>query len=164
MERSQEPKIVSPDQYEMLLPSNYSNRVVLKTILERRDGGLGLVGQRLVVGGWVKSSKEVKKEPLPPPRPQPQPHHTAVVPSRQKDVTCVEILQSKIPLFRSIMKVLCSAGGEGSTPLPPVREKLDSIVPMPPTPSIVYLLVSDGSSIASLQVNKFYLLCSFMNK
>ncbi|KAH9770885.1 Asparagine--tRNA ligase cytoplasmic 2 [Citrus sinensis] len=45
----------------------YSNRVLLKTILESGNGGLGLVNERVVIGGWVKTSKEVKKEPMPPP-------------------------------------------------------------------------------------------------
>ncbi|KAH9706311.1 Asparagine--tRNA ligase cytoplasmic 2 [Citrus sinensis] len=45
----------------------YSNRVLLKTILESGDGGLGLLNERVVIGGWVKTSKEVKKEPMPPP-------------------------------------------------------------------------------------------------
>uniref|UniRef100_A0A5B6ZBR0 asparagine--tRNA ligase n=1 Tax=Davidia involucrata TaxID=16924 RepID=A0A5B6ZBR0_DAVIN len=44
------------------------------------------------------------------------------------------------------MKVL---GGSGHYP---VGEKLDSVIPKPPPPSIAILQVSDGSSIASLQV------------
>ncbi|KAF2284580.1 hypothetical protein GH714_027280 [Hevea brasiliensis] len=43
-----------------LIPSSkYSNRVVLRTIIERSDGGVGLVGETIVIGGWVKSSREV---------------------------------------------------------------------------------------------------------
>ncbi|KAJ7950560.1 Asparagine-tRNA ligase [Quillaja saponaria] len=38
--------------------SKYSNRIILKTLMESSDGGLGLVGQRIVIGGWVRSSKE----------------------------------------------------------------------------------------------------------
>ncbi|KAL6967949.1 Viral polyprotein [Sarracenia purpurea var. burkii] len=133
--------------------SKYSKRVILKTILGRSDGGIGLVGQRVVIGGWVKSSNEVKKEPLPPPPPPPPP--AAVVPASggnspvAKDITCIEVLQIRIPFIRSIMKVL---GGTHH----PIREKLDYVVqklpPPPPPPSIAILIVSDGSFVASLKV------------
>ncbi|CAB4291148.1 unnamed protein product [Prunus armeniaca] len=121
----------------------YSNRVLLKTILERRDGDLELAGERVVVGGWVKSSKEVRKEPVPlivgdhgPDEPEPR-----------SDVSCVEILQSRIPFLRAIVKVL--AGSVGHYPL---REKLEAGVHKPPPPSTVFLKVSDGSCVATLQV------------
>ncbi|CAI5525590.1 unnamed protein product [Closterium sp. Naga37s-1] len=39
----------------------YSKRVVIKTILGAPDGGLSLVGQTLVVGGWVKTGREQGK-------------------------------------------------------------------------------------------------------
>ncbi|KAG5514857.1 hypothetical protein RHGRI_036040 [Rhododendron griersonianum] len=125
---------------ETLAPlSKYSKRVILKTVLE---GGTGLVGQTIVIGGWVKSSNEVRKEPLPPPA-------VAVAgdaPVAAKDVTCVEILQTRIPFFRSIMKVL---GGNQN----PSRGKLESIVQqLPPPPSVAVLQVSDGSCVPSLQV------------
>ncbi|KAL5862038.1 hypothetical protein ACOSQ4_003334 [Xanthoceras sorbifolium] len=130
------------------LTSKYSNRVLLKTILDTNDGGKRLVGKRVVIGGWVKSSKEVKSEPLTPPTDD----HGAVVASgpKNKDVSCVEILQSKFPFFRTIIKVLAgSAGGANNHPL---REKLESMIPKPPLPSTVFLQVSDGSCVASLQV------------
>ncbi|KAE9460810.1 hypothetical protein C3L33_07241, partial [Rhododendron williamsianum] len=125
---------------ETLAPlSKYSKRVILKTVLE---GGTGLVGQTIVIGGWVKSSNEVRKEPLPPPA-------VAVAgdaPVAAKDVTCVEILQTRIPFFRSFMKVL---GGNQN----PSRGKLESIVQqLPPPPSVAVLQVSDGSCVPSLQV------------
>ncbi|XP_058196646.1 asparagine--tRNA ligase, cytoplasmic 2-like [Rhododendron vialii] len=117
--------------------SKYSKRLILKTVLE---GGTGLVGQTIVIGGWVKSSNEVRKEPLPPPA------VAGDTPAAAKDVTCVEILQTRIPFFRSIMKVL---GGNHN----PGRGKLESIVQqLPPPPSVVVLQVSDGSCVPSLQV------------
>ncbi|KAH7838969.1 hypothetical protein Vadar_033251 [Vaccinium darrowii] len=117
--------------------SKYSKRVILKTVLE---GGIGFVGQRIVIGGWVKSSNEVRKEPLPPPAPV-----AGGAPQVAKDVSCVEILQTRIPFFRSIMKAL---GGNH-----PVREKLESAIEnLPPPPSVAVLQVSDGSCVASLQV------------
>lgn len=123
-------------------PFKYSDRVVLRDILERGDGGVGLLGARVVVGGWVRSAKEVKKEA-----------HAAVQPDAisspptPKDVSCVEVLQTRIPFLRSILRVL--GGGGGSYPLP--REKMDSLIPK--LLSTVFLQVSDGSSVASLKVN-----------
>ncbi|KAI7984254.1 Asparagine--tRNA ligase, cytoplasmic 2 [Camellia lanceoleosa] len=122
--------------------SKYSKRVILKTILGRGDGGVGLVGDRVVIGGWVKTSKEVTKKPVPPP-----------VVEGSKDVTCVEIIPTRLPFFRSIMKVFVGSHE-------PVREKLDSVVqklPPPPPPLqqsslFAVLQVSDGSCAASLQV------------
>ena len=34
--------------------SEFSNRVLIRTILSRADGGAGLAGQTVKVGGWVK--------------------------------------------------------------------------------------------------------------
>ncbi|CAH9138719.1 unnamed protein product [Cuscuta epithymum] len=42
------------------LSSKYTYRLVLKTIFERDDDGVGLFGERVVIGGWVKISKELK--------------------------------------------------------------------------------------------------------
>ncbi|KAK9281623.1 hypothetical protein L1049_004526 [Liquidambar formosana] len=120
-------------------PFKYSNRVILKTILGRDDSGLGLVGQKFVIGGWVKSSREVRKEH------EPSPSDDGVALTGQKDVSCAEILQSRIPFFRSIMRVLGASNY-------PVREKLGSVISKPPLPSVAYLQVSDGSCVASLQV------------
>lgn len=136
----------------------YSNRVLLKTILESGDGGLGLLNERVVIGGWVKTSKEVKKEPMPPP-----PADDAAATSskekekeKEKDVSCVEILQSRIPFFRTIIRVL--GGSAGISNNVPLREKLEALVPKPPPPSTVFLQVSDGSCVASLQVQKCYVV------
>lgn len=130
----------------------YSNRVLLKTILERDDGGVGLIGNRVLIGGWVKSSKEEIKDPVPPPLP-PQ----AVDKESKVEISCVEIIQSRIPFFRSIINVL----GCGNYH---VREKLEKPAPrpLPPTlPSIAFLQVSDGSCVAALQV---YTLISYMEQ
>lgn len=144
----------------------YSNRVLLKTILESGDGGLGLLNERVVIGGWVKTSKEVKKEPMPPP-PADFAGDAAAKSSKEKekekDVSCVEILQSRIPFFRTIIRVL--GGSAGISNNVPLREKLEALVPKPPPPSTVFLQVSDGSCVASLQVQKWsvvYLLVEIL--
>lgn len=147
---SQEPKVSSSS----LMPLEYSNRVMLKTILDRSDGEvLGLVGNTVVVGGWVKSSKEVKKEV--PPSPLPQPAAAAAADSFStspgtKDVSCVEILQSRIPFFRTIIRVL---GGSASSPA--IRQKLEAMNPMIPKPPLhftFFLQINDGSCVSNLQV------------
>ncbi|KAG2672651.1 hypothetical protein I3760_13G052300 [Carya illinoinensis] len=143
--------------------SKYSNRVVLKTILERSDGGLELVGMRVVIGGWVKASKEVTKEPLPPlpppsrPPPPQQKADDGIGETEPKDSSCMEILQSLIPCLRSIMKGLGFHGNYKlrksskqliTTPLPPLPPQ----PPSSPSSLIAFLQVSDGSCVASLQV------------
>lgn len=123
--------------------SRYSKRVLLKTIFSDSDGGSAFIGQRVVIGGWVKSSKQtfLKKENVPPLQPPPV-DGTAPPPPPQKDVTCVEMFQSKIPLLRSIMRVF------GSNQ--PLREKVESVKEA--SSAVVYLQVSDGSCVANLQV------------
>ncbi|KAM1265554.1 hypothetical protein TB2_034857 [Malus domestica] len=127
-----------------LSPFKYSKRVLLKTILERRDGGLELIGERVVIGGWVKSSKEVRKEPVP----RIDGDHVPGEPEPRSDVSCVEILQSRIPFLRTIVKVL--GGGSGGNY--PLKDKLEAALHKPPPPSTVFLKVGDGSCVASLQV------------
>lgn len=134
-----------PKPQIQLYNSRYSKRVLLKTIFSDSDGGSAFIGQRVVIGGWVKSSKQtlLKKENVPPLLPPPvggtapQPP-----PPAQKDVTCVEMFQSKFPLFRSIMRVF------GSNQ--PLREKVESIKEA--STSVVYLQVSDGSCVDNLLV------------
>ncbi|KAJ7552285.1 hypothetical protein O6H91_06G048400 [Diphasiastrum complanatum] len=41
--------------------AKYSRRVVIKSILGRADGGVGLIGERVVVGGWVKTGRNQGK-------------------------------------------------------------------------------------------------------
>lgn len=120
--------------------SRYSSRIILKTIINRSDKGLGMVGERLVIGGWVKSSKELRKE---------EPLKTSDVPlnvGTPTDVTCVEVIQSRIPFLRSIIKVF---GGHSHN----IRDKLESFITKPPPPSISVLQISDGSCVRSLQVH-----------
>ena len=45
----------------MVERAKYSKRVIIKSILGSQDGGLGLVGQTMVVGGWVKTGREQGK-------------------------------------------------------------------------------------------------------
>lgn len=105
------------------------------------DGGFGLLGAGVVVGGWVRSAKEVKKEPAAVVQPD-----VGSSPQPPRDVSCVEILQTRIPFLRSIIRVL-SGGGS----YPPPRENVDTVIPK--LPSTVFLQVSDGSCVASLKVN-----------
>ncbi|CAI9107307.1 OLC1v1006633C2 [Oldenlandia corymbosa var. corymbosa] len=132
-------------QKEIQVPfSKYSKRVILKDIVGRSDGGVGLIGQRVLVGGWVKSSREIKKD-LPPSSPSPNTTPDAVGP---KDVRCVEYFQS-VPFLKSIVKVL--GGGDHRS-----RSKLDSLTPKrvkPPQPTISLLQITDGSCIPTLQVS-----------
>ncbi|KAL3725051.1 hypothetical protein ACJRO7_030115 [Eucalyptus globulus] len=135
-------------------PSKYSSRVVLRTVLERSDGGLGLVGEKLVVGGWVKSSREEKKEAPAAPAPAP-PVQDKVFGAEHKDVSCVELFQTRIPIFRSIMKIFGGGGhptrqrieAAGAKPMP-----VPSPLPPPPPPSVAFLQISDGSCVATLLV------------
>ncbi|KAB2634984.1 asparagine--tRNA ligase [Pyrus ussuriensis x Pyrus communis] len=117
-----------------LSPFKYSNRVLLKTILERRDGGLELIGERVVIGGW------------------PVPHiagdYVSGEPEPRSDVSCIEILQSRIPFLRTIVNVL----GGGSGDHYPHTDKLETSIHKSPPPSTVFLKVGDGSCVASLQV------------
>ncbi|KAK4268196.1 hypothetical protein QN277_024882 [Acacia crassicarpa] len=146
MASQEDPTVPSPSAaITPLAPFNYSNRVLLKTIMERADERSELIGQRVVIGGWVKSSKEEKKSsPIAPSLHQ---SDKKVDPSKTKDVTSVEIIQSKIPLIRSILEVFGRTGYAPRKKDEPVTPK-----PTPPQPSTVYLMVADGSGVASLQV------------
>uniref|UniRef100_A0A2N9HCJ8 OB domain-containing protein n=1 Tax=Fagus sylvatica TaxID=28930 RepID=A0A2N9HCJ8_FAGSY len=148
-EQQQEQPAAEVSMPVALTRSNYSNRVLLKTILKRDDvdGGERLVGERVLIGGWVKSSKEVTKDPVLPP---PQSDDVVAEKEPKVDITCVELLQSRIPFFRSIIKVF----GGGHYHLHD-RQKLEQVAPRPPPPpppSIAFLQVSDGSCVATLQV------------
>ncbi|KAK6163674.1 hypothetical protein DH2020_000538 [Rehmannia glutinosa] len=124
-----------PHVEDQISLSKYSKRVILETILGRPDGGVGLIGRRIVVGGWVNRPASSEKEPA-------VQAPEAVGP---KDVSCVEVLQSRLPFFRSIIKVF---GGDHHR----MRDKLDTIIPKPPQPSISILQISDGSCVSSLRV------------
>ncbi|XP_062081018.1 asparagine--tRNA ligase, cytoplasmic 2 [Humulus lupulus] len=139
----------SPAAAMVAIPFKYSTRVVLKTILDSGDGrgGLGFIGQRVIIGGWVKSSKEVRKELVAVAEPPPVYQHAASpTPTPTGDVSCSEILQSRIPFIRSIIKIL--GGGNYS-----VRDKFElPAAPRPAPPSISFLQVNDGSCVSSLLV------------
>lgn len=128
--------------------SKYSKRVLLKTIFDRADGGLGLVDERIVVGGWVKSSRDMRIDP--PPRAQPPTGGDVKQDAGGKDVNCVEVFQSRIPFFRAIIKVF------GGNVTHHTKEKLESVLPKPLHPSVSIMQISDGSSVMSLQVNNTF--------
>lgn len=149
--QNKEPGSVGPNS-QPLSNFNYSNRVQLKSLfLDRTDGWAELIGQRVVVGGWVKSSKEVEKSSPPPPPPS----VTTEYETQAKDVSCVEILQSRIPLIRNIMEVL---GGSSSVYRKKLRDTpiAKHLPPPPPKSSTVYLLLTDGSCVATLQVRSSF--------
>lgn len=130
--------------------SKYSNRVELKTLLERSDRGAGLVGKRVVIGGWVKSSRAVKKDSPPPPPPPvvsvPSPSSGGDQAHTTANIKCTEIIQSKMNIFRRFFDVL-SGGGKTY----PIFDKPE-LKAVPPPEYVFYLLISDGSSVSSLQV------------
>ncbi|PIA51284.1 hypothetical protein AQUCO_01100252v1 [Aquilegia coerulea] len=41
--------------------AQFSHRVLVKTIISRPDGGVGLDGKKVIVGGWVKTGREQGK-------------------------------------------------------------------------------------------------------
>jgi len=136
------PKMASPPKPQ-IPNSKYTKRVVLKTLLERSDGGLGLVGERIVIGGWVKSSKEIRKEPPPQPEPEPQAQ------SGHKDLTCNEILQTRVPILWAFMKIF--GMGSWKKKENEVESGIEQRV-QHPIGSTVILQVSDGSCVPTFQV------------
>lgn len=101
------------------------------------------MGQKFVVGGWVKSSKEVIRDAPPAPAPA-----DSLPPKVNKDVSCIEIIQSRIPIVRSLLKMLYGNSLHDG-------EKLETPVHKPPLPSTAFLAINDGSCVASLQVPLF---------
>ncbi|EPS71621.1 hypothetical protein M569_03137, partial [Genlisea aurea] len=106
----------------------YSKRVLIDTILSSENDAVSFIGQRVVVGGWVKSSREFRKDAPPESG------------SFKKDLNPVELF------LRSIIKAL-GGGAEQRG-----KEKFDSISTKPQQPSISILQISDGSGVSSLQV------------
>lgn len=47
---------------EPALKAQFSQRVLIKTILSRPDGGAGLAGQTVKIGGWVKTGRKANKD------------------------------------------------------------------------------------------------------
>ncbi|KAL6000610.1 Viral polyprotein [Asimina triloba] len=125
--------------------SKYPKRVLLKAILGRSDKGKGLIGKRVVIGGWVKSSKEqCESSPT-----APADRRAAATTTAAEEVTCNEIIQNSLPTrLRSILQVFVrSIGG---------RQVKPSDVGSPAAQNAAavgaYLLVNDGSCVPSLQV------------
>lgn len=135
--------------------SKYSKRVELKTLLERSDGGARLAGKRVVIGGWVKSSRAVKKD-SPPPRPvvavPPPPSSGGNQASTTANISCAEIIQSKMNIFRKLFDVLSGGGGK-TYPIFDKPELAAQKATLPPE-YVLYLMISDGSSASSLQVEE----------
>lgn len=135
----------------------YSNRVVIKSILGRPDGGRGLAGERVVVGGWVKLFKEKPKKDAsqaPPPASAP-----AVV-SVAHDLTCSEVLMSRMPLLRNLARIFGKGVSSMPPPPPPPKQlEIADKTPVEPVPTVAFLLVNDGSCVANLQVLIFLSLC-----
>ncbi|KAG4137816.1 hypothetical protein ERO13_D07G095300v2 [Gossypium hirsutum] len=156
MESQQEPKVTIPP----LIPLEYSNRVMLKTILECGDDQIGLFGKTVVVGGWVKSSKEVKREPVAAALKPPTAAEAFPPSPGRKELSCVEVVQSRIPFFKKIIRVF----GVSSDSYPGVREKFEPVPkPPPPPPSKFFLQISDGSSISSLMVASITRICDTLD-
>jgi hypothetical protein len=44
---------------EVVAKAKYSGRVIINAILGRQDGGIALIGQKVIVGGWVKTGRVV---------------------------------------------------------------------------------------------------------
>ncbi|XP_023549170.1 asparagine--tRNA ligase, cytoplasmic 2-like isoform X1 [Cucurbita pepo subsp. pepo] len=137
---AQQPTVFTPVTF-----SNYSKRILLKTVFESGDGGLGFVDRKLVVGGWVKSSKEVIGDAVRPLVDASVKAAGDVLPLKAKDASCIEIVQSRIPIVRSLLRMLYGNHLHGG-------EKLETNVDQPPLPSTAFLVVNDGSCVADLQV------------
>lgn len=112
----------------------YSNRVVLKSILDREDKGRAVAGQRVVVGGWVNSRKEradVDDAPFPTP------------PAEADDVRLGEVHVQYVPFLRPISSI--PVGGDGGAQAPAAATAKDKHI-------IIHLLINDGSCSSNLQV------------
>ncbi|XP_058093506.1 asparagine--tRNA ligase, cytoplasmic 2 [Magnolia sinica] len=137
---SEEAAVVAKHPIEHLIDqSKYSKRILLKTILGRSDRGLGLVGERIIICGWVKSSKETGGN-----IPAGAAGRTVTV---AEDVTCKEIIGSRIPHFlQSIVRVFVGDR------VRPHGKPTEINIPVKNVPTVTYLLLNDGSCISSLQV------------
>ncbi|PON62507.1 Asparagine-tRNA ligase [Parasponia andersonii] len=45
-----------------VLKAEFSDRVLIRSIISRTDGGSGLAGQRVRIGGWVKTGRKADKD------------------------------------------------------------------------------------------------------
>ncbi len=46
---------------EVVAKAKYSGRIIINAILGRQDGGIALIGQKVIVEGWVKTGRVVGK-------------------------------------------------------------------------------------------------------
>ncbi|XP_074563208.1 asparagine--tRNA ligase, cytoplasmic 2-like [Curcuma longa] len=116
----------------------YSQRVVLRSILNRHDRGEGLSGHRVVAGGWIKSRKD-----------RPAEGHdrsaavAAAVPPQPEDASCFEALLQHLPMLRPLARILLGrldADADATEAKPNVG------------PVTALLRINDGSSSSNLQV------------
>ncbi|URE47425.1 tRNA synthetases class II (D, K and N) [Musa troglodytarum] len=120
-------------------PSKYSKTTALKSILNRDDKGQGLVGRRVVVGGWVNSRKERAESDAPGQLPTPR-----AAAAQSQDVSCYDLLVQRVPFLRPIARIL--VGVIGAQPEKPAAS------PAKEGPFTVYLRINDGSCSSNLQV------------
>lgn len=103
-----------------------------------------------MVGGWVKLFKEKPKKDAsqaPPPASAP-----AVV-SVAHDLTCSEVLMSRMPLLRNLARIFGKGVSSMPPPPPPPKQlEIADKTPVEPVPTVAFLLVNDGSCVANLQV------------
>ncbi|KAK8686296.1 hypothetical protein V6N13_125323 [Hibiscus sabdariffa] len=95
----------------------------------------------------MKSSKEVKRKSVAVPLKTLVATQAFLASPGPKDVNCVEMVQSQIPIFKTIIR-----GISGSISYPYVREMLEPSIPKPPHPSKFYLQINDGSCASSIMV------------
>ncbi|KAI0492716.1 hypothetical protein KFK09_026992 [Dendrobium nobile] len=120
----------------------YSDRVFLRSILGRADGGKGLAGQRVLVGGWVKSGVEKQK----PGVPSSMSPGAAAHPVVKDATTCSEVLINRLPILRSIARILTGGGCNALSIGKPADGPAKHVI------TVGYLRISDGSCAANLQV------------
>lgn len=118
------------------MDSHSLKRSPIKSIVGPRNGDLQFIGQRVLVGGWVKSfhvrpKKEVAVD-------------SGGADVAQRDLKCAEALFLRFPLFRCIVKVLNHG-------VHPVEEKLEAVMEKK-MEGIAYIRINDGSCVNNLQV------------
>ncbi|KAF8659597.1 hypothetical protein HU200_058351 [Digitaria exilis] len=119
----------------------YSRRASLRSVVGRPDGGLGLAGERAVVGGWVKSSRAVKAKldgPMSPPRMTPATETTRL--------TCTEVLMARVPLVRCFAKLIGVGGSAAVDRVASVSVSYKLAV------ETALVRINDGSCLQDLQI------------
>jgi asparaginyl-tRNA synthetase len=121
------------------------NRSLIKSIVGPSDGGLQFVGNRALVGGWVKSFHLKPKKDVAV--------DSGGADVAQRDLKCVEALFMRFPLFRCIVKVLSPA-------VHPVEEKLETVTEKK-MEGTAYIRINDGSCVNNLQVSCLWFRLTF---